>query len=161
VKSGPRSHCPISLALEAIGDKWSLLILRDLILRGKQRYQELLHSEERISTNILADRLIRLEHDGLISKVADPGDGRQYRYIPTQKALDLLPVIAEMARWTAKYDPTIDKMHPFFQRVKAGNEEFVRETLAQLESRGNHDTLPGTRRTAVRPSTRTRRDRSH
>src|SRR5215471_162751 len=96
----PRSHCPVSLALEAIGDRWSLLILRDLIMRGKSRYQEFLNSEEGISTNILADRLMQLEGHGLISKSDDPDDKRQFRYTPTQKELDLMPVIFEMARWS-------------------------------------------------------------
>jgi len=64
VERDPRSACPISLALEAVGDRWSLLVLRDLILRGKSRYQELCNSEERIATNILAGRLARLERQG-------------------------------------------------------------------------------------------------
>jgi DNA-binding HxlR family transcriptional regulator len=129
----PRSHCPISLALEAIGDRWSLLILRDVIARGKQRYHEFLGSEEGISTNILADRLVRLEQRGLITKSGDPDDKRQFRYSPTQKALDLLPVIYEMGRWSAKYDPRTDVTNPFFQRMKAGKEGFMREIVARFE----------------------------
>ena len=119
MRKSPRSHCPVSLALEAVGDKWSLLILRDLILRGKRRYAELLDSGERISTNILADRLIRLERLGLILKSDDPDDKRQIRYVPTQKGRDLLPVIVEMARWSFKYDPYTDRASPFFKRLKA------------------------------------------
>jgi len=130
VESHPRSHCPVSLALEAIGDKWSLLILRDLIMRGKRRYQELLSSEEGISTNILADRLVRLESLGLIAKSDDPDDKRQFRYSPTKKGLDLLPVIFEMARWSSKYDPRIDAAHPFLKRMKTGKEQ-----LRQIQSR--------------------------
>jgi DNA-binding HxlR family transcriptional regulator len=106
VDKAPRSNCPVSRALEAIGDRWSLLILRDLILRGKRRYQEFLDSEEGISTNILADRLARLERQGLISKSGDPDDKRQFVYTPTEKGLDLLPVVFEMARWSMKYDPS-------------------------------------------------------
>jgi len=132
VERNPRSHCPVSLALEAIGDRWSLLILRDLILRGKRRYQEFLSSEEGISTNILAERLVRLEHQGLILKSDDPDDKRQFRYFPTQKALDLLPVIFAMARWSFKYSPHIDPAHPFFQRVKAGERTFMRQILSQF-----------------------------
>ena len=134
VERGPRSHCPISLALEAIGDRWSLLILRDVIMRGKTRYQEFLSSEEGIATNILADRLARLEQQGLISKAADPADKRQFRYAPTQKSLDLLPVIFEMARWSAKYDPYTDTTDLFFQHgMKAGKDGFVKEILAGLQ----------------------------
>jgi DNA-binding HxlR family transcriptional regulator len=98
-----RSHCPISLSLEVIGDRWSLLILRDLIVFGKQRYGELLQSAEGISTNILADRLVRLEEAGLISRSAD--EGQQVNYAPTKKGSDLRPVLHELARWGLKYDP--------------------------------------------------------
>jgi DNA-binding HxlR family transcriptional regulator len=132
MERNPRSHCPISLALEAIGDRWSLLILRDLIMREKTHYQEFLSSEEGISTNILADRLVRLERQGLITKSNDPGDKRQFRYSPTPKALDLLPIIYEMGRWSAKYDPRTDAANPLFQRMKAGKEGFMRELAARF-----------------------------
>jgi DNA-binding HxlR family transcriptional regulator len=133
VEKAPRSHCPISLALEAVGDKWSLLILRDLIMRGKSRYQEFLNSEEGIATNILADRLVRLERLGLISKSDDPDDKRQFLYSPTQKGLDLLPVIFEMARWSVKYDPHTDATSPFLKRMKAGKEELMKQILSQFK----------------------------
>lgn len=133
MERGPRSHCPISLALEAIGDRWSLLILRDVIVRGKTRYQEFLNSEEGISTNILADRLVRLEQQSLLTKSDDPDDKRQFRYSPTQKALDLLPIIFEMGRWSAKYDPRTDATNPFFLRMKAGKEGFLRQIRVQFE----------------------------
>lgn len=133
MERGSRSHCPISLALEAIGDRWSLLILRDVIVRGKTRYQEFLNSEEGISTNILADRLVRLEQQSLLTKSDDPDDKRQFRYSPTQKALDLLPIIFEMGRWSAKYDPRTDVTNPFFLRMKAGKEGFLRQIRVQFE----------------------------
>jgi DNA-binding HxlR family transcriptional regulator len=135
----PRSHCPVSLALDAIGDRWSLLILRDIILRGKRRYQEFLNSEEGISTNILAERLARLEKHGMISKASDPADRRQFRYLPTQKALDLLPVIFEMARWSFKYNPEVDRDHPFAERMRAGQTEFMRRIRSQFETRGGRN----------------------
>ena len=133
MERGSRSHCPVSLALEAIGDKWSLLILRDLIMRGKSRYQELLSSEEGIATNILADRLARLERQGLISKTDDPDDRRQFRYTPTQKGLDLLPVIFEMAHWSVKYDPHTDMANPFLKQMKAGKEGLMKQILSQFK----------------------------
>ena len=123
----PRSHCPVSLALEAIGDRWSLLILRDLIMRGKRHYQDFLNSGEGIATNILADRLARLERQGLISKSHDPEDKRQFRYSPTQKGLDLLPVILEMARWSKKYNPHLDPASPLLRRLEADNEGFMKQ----------------------------------
>ena len=129
----PRSHCPVSLALEAIGDRWSLLILRDLIMRGKRHYQDFLNSEEGIATNILADRLARLERQGLISKSVDPEDKRQFRYSPTPKGLDLLPVIFEMARWSKKYNPRIDPASPFLRRSEADKEVFMKQILSQFK----------------------------
>jgi DNA-binding HxlR family transcriptional regulator len=129
----PRSHCPVSLALEAIGDRWSLLILRDLTMRGKRHYQDFLNSEEGIATNILADRLARLERQGLISKSDDPEDKRQFRYSPTQKGLDLLPVIFEMARWSKKYNPRIDPASPFLRRSEADKEVFMKQILSQFK----------------------------
>jgi DNA-binding HxlR family transcriptional regulator len=89
--------------LEIFGDRWSLLILRDMVLRGKQRYGELLDSAEAISTNILADRLLRLEEAGLISRSVD--EQRQVLYAPTKKGRDLQPVLREIIRWGLKYDP--------------------------------------------------------
>jgi DNA-binding HxlR family transcriptional regulator len=121
------------LALEAIGDRWSLLILRDLIMRGKRHYQDFLNSEEGIATNILADRLARLERQGLISKSSDPDDKRQYRYSPTRKGLDLLPVIFEMARWSKKYNPHIDPASLFLKRLEDDKEGFMKQILSQFK----------------------------
>lgn len=140
----PRSHCPVSLALDAIGDRWSLLILRDLILRGKQRYQEFLNSEEGISTNILADRLARLERQGLISKSGDSDDKRQFLYAPTEKGLDLLPVVFEMARWSLKYEPGADK-RPFRRGSPGVDRDLVRRIMALFTKRNP----PVSRRSAV------------
>ena len=129
----PRSNCPISRALDVIGDKWSLLILRDIALRGKSRYREFLDSGEGISTNILADRLARLERDGLISKSDDPDDKRQVRYFPTRKAMDLLPVVLAMARWSATYYPRTVSQNPFVKRMKADEGGLVKEILSRFE----------------------------
>ncbi len=105
-------------------------------MRGKKHYQEFLSSEEGISTNILADRLVRLEEQGLISKSDDPDDKRQFRYSPTQKALDLLPVISEMARWSLKYDPHTEAPGPFLQRLKSYEKGLSRQ--ARSEFKGPH-----------------------
>lgn len=100
-----RSACAISLALEAIGDKWSLLILRDLMFTEKRSYGELQSSDEKIATNILASRLQSLEANGLILKAADPHSGRRSLYFLTEKGIDLLPVIIELRQWTEKHNP--------------------------------------------------------
>jgi DNA-binding HxlR family transcriptional regulator len=100
-----RSDCPISSALDVFGDKWSLLVIRDLLFRNKSHYREFLASEEGIATNILADRLARLEAAGLIEKTDDePRSGKQ-AYVATSKGKDLIPLLLEMMLWSAKHDP--------------------------------------------------------
>jgi DNA-binding HxlR family transcriptional regulator len=105
------------LSLEVIGDKWSLLILRDLIA-GKKRYQEFLGSREGISTNILADRLAKLEKRGIISKSDDPESKKQFIYAPTEKGLDLMPILVELARWGIKHDPNTDRSKPIVKEIQ-------------------------------------------
>ncbi len=103
-----RSLCPINLVLEAVGDNWSLLILRDLMFRGHSSYQAFLRSEEGIATNILADRLQRLEQNGLISKGSDPADARKFIYALTEKGADLAPLLVEMTLFANRHNPRID-----------------------------------------------------
>ena len=98
------SGCPISFALDLIGDRWSLLVLRDIMLWDKQYYDEFVASDEGISTNILADRLKQLEANGFITRHQDEYNRRRYIYRPTEKAMDLLPMILEMVLWSANYD---------------------------------------------------------
>ena len=94
-----RSPCPISIMLDLLGDKWSLLILRDAILLDKRRYRDFLASPEGISTNILASRLKQLECSGILEKFPDPSDGKASLYIPTQRGVKLLPILVEAMRW--------------------------------------------------------------
>jgi DNA-binding HxlR family transcriptional regulator len=100
-----RSDCPISSALDLLGDKWSLLVMRDVLLRGKSHYREFLASEEGIATNILADRLSRLEAAGLLERTGgEPRSGRQ-SYRATAKGEDLIPLLLQMMLWSAAHDP--------------------------------------------------------
>ena len=102
-----RSDCPISSALDLLGDKWSLLVMRDVLLRGKSHYRDFLASEEGIATNILADRLARLEAAGLIERTGDdPRSGKQ-EYHATGKGKDLIPLLLEMMAWSARHDPGV------------------------------------------------------
>lgn len=103
-----RSHCAINIALETVGDKWSLLILRDLMFTAKRSYGELQSSEEKIATNILASRLLSLEVKGLIRKATDPENGRRSLYYLTEKGIDLLPVIIDFRIWAEKHDPNAE-----------------------------------------------------
>ena len=101
-----RSGCPLNASVEMLGDRWSLLILRDMMLRGYQTFHEFLHSEEKIATNILADRLRRLESYGMIASHRDSADGRKMIYTLTAKGVDLAPVLTEMVLWAARHEET-------------------------------------------------------
>jgi DNA-binding HxlR family transcriptional regulator len=108
-----RSGCPLNASVEVLGDRWSLLIIRDMMLRGFRSYKQFLQSYERIATNILADRLRKLEANGIISSAPDPLDGRKLIYSLTAKGIDLAPVLTEMVLWAAGHEDT-------------GNQELVR-----------------------------------
>jgi len=96
--------CPIRYSAEILADRWVFLILRDLMFRGKKSYSAFLQSSEKISTNILADRLQKLEAFGLIDKNKDMGNKKQYIYVLTQKGVDLIPVMFNFFEWSLKYD---------------------------------------------------------
>jgi DNA-binding HxlR family transcriptional regulator len=99
-----KSACPINFGLEIFGDKWTLLIVRDLMFKGKHYYGEFVASEEKIATNLLADRLSMLEREGIISKSADAHHKQKVMYKLTRKGIDLMPVLVEIILWSAKYD---------------------------------------------------------
>jgi DNA-binding HxlR family transcriptional regulator len=101
-----RSGCPLNASVEMLGDRWSLLILRDMMLRGFRSYKQFLDSYEGIATNILADRLKRLIAYGIIETQEDPSDGRKLVYVLTAKGLDLAPVLTEMVLWAAAHEDT-------------------------------------------------------
>ena len=100
-----RSDCPIAYSLDFIGDKWVLLILRDLVFTNKTSYGEFLASEEKIATNILADRLTMLEKNGFITSTVSAEKKNKFDYLLTEKGIDLLPVISELLIWGSKYNP--------------------------------------------------------
>lgn len=120
-----RSGCPISFALGIFGDRWSLLVLRDLILRDRRRFRDLLSAEEGIATNILSDRLRRLEAHGLIAREADETDGRQFIYRPTRMAVDLIPVLVELVVWGARNDPTTAVPDEFIEQFENDREALI------------------------------------
>ncbi|MQA89505.1 MAG: transcriptional regulator [Gemmatimonas sp.] len=94
-----RSRCPIAYCLDVLGDRWTLLILRDLAFKGRRYFRDFLGASEGISTKILTDRLQRLERGGLAVKAPDPTDRRRAKYFLTDDGLDLLPVLIEMIIW--------------------------------------------------------------
>ncbi|MDN5202690.1 helix-turn-helix domain-containing protein [Fulvivirgaceae bacterium BMA10] len=100
-----KSHCPQYLALQVFGDKWTLLIIRDIMIEGKRRFREFLQSKEKIASNILASRLQLLEQDGIIYRSKDPQHKQKVIYSLTEKGIDLFPILMENARWSLKYKP--------------------------------------------------------
>lgn len=98
-----RSNCPVSIAVDLLGDRWTLLILRDMLLNGRFHFNDLLSADEGIAPNILSDRLRKLSEAGMIESRKDPRDGRKTLNLPTDRAIDLLPVILELGTWAAKH----------------------------------------------------------
>ena len=103
-KEDVRSHCSVNYGLEIFGDKWSLLIIRDIVFAGKKTYGEFLKSDEGFATNILASRLAFLEEQGILSKAPNPEDRRKDFYSLTEKGLDLIPLVLNIVLWSAKHD---------------------------------------------------------
>jgi DNA-binding HxlR family transcriptional regulator len=122
---GRRSACPLNASVEMLGDRWSLLILRDMMLRGYETFNEFLHSDEKIATNILADRLRRLESYGIISSQQDPSDGRKLIYSLTAKGIDLAPVLTEMVLWAARHEETGNQ--PLVRQMRTAKEQLLAE----------------------------------
>jgi DNA-binding HxlR family transcriptional regulator len=100
-----RSGCPINLGLEVFGDKWTLLIIRDMMFAGKRHFREFLASDEGISSNILSDRLAMLVEMGILTRREDPAHKLKAIYSLTEKGIDLLPIIAQISRWSRRYMP--------------------------------------------------------
>ena len=129
-----RSHCPINFGLEAFGDKWSLLILRDILFRGKRTYGEFLKSEEGFATNILASRLAMLEEEGILRKRANPEDARKDFYDLTEKGLDLIPFLFELILWSWKYDSQSEarRMKRLLGLIQSDNRAISRKIMVKV-----------------------------
>lgn len=128
-----RSNCPINFVLETFGDKWTLLIVRDLMFKGKQTYGEFLESDEKISTNILADRLKRLEEHEIVKKAVAPDNRSKLIYSLTPKGKDLLPVMLEITAWSAKHDTATNTPEPFLDMFGSSREEMMASILNELK----------------------------
>jgi DNA-binding HxlR family transcriptional regulator len=118
--------------LEIAGDKWSMLIIRDIAFEGKRHFRELLHSEERIASNILTDRLNMLECNGLLNKEADPSHKQKYIYSLTEKSIDLLPLLAEITKWSLKYEPVDTIKYRYSVEIIKGGDKVLTEVRARL-----------------------------
>lgn len=127
-----KSDCPINFALEIFGDKWTFLVVRDLIFKGKHFYGEFLLSEEGIATNILSDRLSLLEGNGIVSKSSDPSHKQKIKYSITQKGIDLVPLLVEVIMWSAKYDNKSAVEMNFVESVKRDKVSLISEISSRL-----------------------------
>ena len=127
-----RSDCPISTALDLVGDKWTLLVIRDMIFDHKRFYKEFLSSKEGMATNILSDRLKRLEAHGLIeSKVFEALKTRK-EYALTQKGMDLIPVLIEIIVWSAKYHEDLAVPPEFLEQVATDRDGVTRNIMSAI-----------------------------
>lgn len=132
MKKQRRSDCPISFGLETFGDTWSLLIIRDIVYFGKRTYGEFLASEEGIASNILATRLLHLEQSGILMKQPYEADKRKDIYTLTETGLDLIPILLEIASWSAKHDPQTGAPQQWIGFVNANKDRviaLIRETV--------------------------------
>lgn len=139
-----RSDCPISFGLDIFGDKWSLLVLRDILFYGRTRYSDFA-PQEHIATNILADRLSRLETEGLIEKRRDPALGNQFIYSVTEKGQDLLPTLIELTLWGLQYDAQTPASPAFVERLRTERRAVVREITRAVRA----GVFPEYRKTAM------------
>ena len=128
-----RSACPISYALDLFGDRWTLLVLRDLILFNKRYFGDFLASGEGIATNVLSERLARLEEAGMVSRRRDPEDGKRFVYRATEKARGTLPIMLELIAWSGRYDPDTPASAAFLKRIHDERPRLVKEILARLD----------------------------
>jgi len=122
-----RSGCPVSCSLDLLGDKWSLLIVRDMVFVRKRYFKEFLASEEGIATNILTDRLARLETLEIITKRPDPDSGRQFLYSLTEKGIALIPLLVELVCWGALHDEAPDANPEAVRRIAQDKQRFIRK----------------------------------
>jgi DNA-binding HxlR family transcriptional regulator len=127
------SGCPIDFALDLFGDRWTLLVIRDLLFVGKRHFKELMESPERIASNILTARLKKLEEHGLIVRRADPENRKQVVYTLTDKGRDLAPVLVEMVRWSGRHDPNTPVPKSVVTRFTRDNERLLADLRAAMQ----------------------------
>lgn len=133
MKDTHRSGCPINLTLEILGDRWSLIVLRDMMFGNRRHFRELLtSSEEGIASNILADRLKRLVEEGLISKAADPSHKQKAIYSLTEMGIALVPVFAAMGAWGRRFLPVSEELSIRAELLELGGQAMWDGFMAEL-----------------------------
>jgi DNA-binding HxlR family transcriptional regulator len=139
----------VSISLELLGDRWSLLIIRDLMVRGFQTFKEFQQSGEGIATNILADRLHRLEEVGIITAEPEETDARRVNYRLTEKGIDLAPVLLDLLIWAGRHERT-SAPRELIEQMEGGREAFLAEVRRRWERRDQTPLLPRFGRGAAR-----------
>jgi DNA-binding HxlR family transcriptional regulator len=140
-KAKRRSGCPVSISLERFGDRWSLLIIRDLMVRGSRTFREFQRSGEGIATNILASRLRKLESAGIITTEPDTADARRVNYRLTEKGIDLAPVLLELLIWGARHEETAAPC-ALIAKMEKSREEVLAEVRRRWRDRDSTPLLP-------------------
>ena len=133
--TNPRSGCPINLTLETLGDRWSLIVIRDIMFGNRRHYRELLNqSDEGIASNILADRLKRLVEAGLLSKTDDPTHKQKAIYSLTEKAIELVPLLVHMGAWGRRHLPITREMSIRQQLLEEGGPKLWNDLMEELRT---------------------------
>ena len=141
-----RSGCPVSISLEMLGDRWSLLIIRDLMVRGFRTFKDFQGSSEGIATNILADRLRKLEAAGIVDAEAVETDARRVNYRLTEKGIDLAPVLLELLIWGARHEET-GAPCALIENMEKHREEVLAEVRRRWRDRDLTPLLPNFKKT--------------
>lgn len=129
-----RSSCPVSCALDILGDRWTLLVIRDIIFKQKRHFGDFLTSPEKIASNILSDRLKKLEDCDIVLRRPDPANARRIIYTLTEKGFDLVPAILELLRWGVKHDPASDAHENLIQRLEQDRAGLMAEIRSSLST---------------------------
>jgi len=129
-----RSNCPVTYTLDIIGDRWAVLIVRDIIFFGKTSFGDFARSQEGIATNILTDRLKRLEEQNILSKTPDESNQKKFVYSLTDKGLDLLPIIVEMILFSEKHDPETVVTKSKLKEIKKNKNKFIQDLQKKHKS---------------------------
>ncbi len=136
-KAKRNTGCPIAYSLDVIGDKWSLIIIRDMLMRGKDTYGEFLAAEEGIATNILSDRLRHLCAEGIIEKRRDPDNKKRILYSLTEKGLDLAPLILDMVVWSYHHDANTRASRAMVERIENDRAGLLKELRQKGRARAS------------------------
>lgn len=126
--------CPVAYGLDIFGDRWTLLIIRDMLLHGKRTYSDFMASDEKIATNILASRMKHLEDEGVVTRARDPENRRSFIYTLTDKGLSLTPVLLEIVRWSGDYLRLNKYRQGLIQRIDSDRDGLIAEIYDRAQA---------------------------